>query len=65
MIVLLAGEADVFGLFNEAKTLEAYKKQLEGLDPKAIGTLVIIMKAYEKVIQKITVHSIDNLKAKS
>jgi hypothetical protein len=55
LIVVLALEADLFGLFDEVKTLEAYKNQLDELTSKASGALVIIKKAYEKVIQKLTV----------
>ena len=61
LIVVLALEADLFGLFDEVKTLEAYKNQLDELTSKASGALVIIKKAYEKVIQKLTVQPLNDL----
>ena len=62
LIVDLAEKANLLGLFEEAQTLEVYKQQLHELNSKDAGALVIIKKAYEKVIQKITVQPLDTIK---
>lgn len=60
-IVSLAEDANLLGFFEEAKTLEVYKQQLNELVSKDAGALVIIKKAYEKVILKLTVQPLDAL----
>ena len=60
-IINLAVEGDLLGFFDDAQTLEVYKQQLNELISKDAGALVIIKKAYEKVIQKITVQPLDTL----